>query len=61
MYANITFGYYFILGLEARGFLFGPIVSLALNIPFVPVRKCGKLPGPTIKVHGTKEYGEVST
>ena len=46
-------------GLDARGFLFGPILSLNLNLPFVPVRKSGKLPGPTVKVSSTKEYGKV--
>lgn len=48
----------FIVGLEARGFLFGPTLALALGAGFVPVRKPGKLPG---KVHETsfkKEYGE---
>ena len=31
-----------------------------LGVPFIPVRKTGKLPGPTIKVSSTKEYGKVS-
>lgn len=48
-----------ILGLEARGFLFGPIVALRLNAAFVPVRKKGKLPGKTIAVEYQKEYGAV--
>ena len=47
-------------GLDARGFLFGPLVSMSLNVPFIPVRKSGKLPGPTIKVSSTKEYGKAS-
>ncbi|XP_078365135.1 adenine phosphoribosyltransferase-like [Oculina patagonica] len=45
-----------IVGLDARGFLFGPLVSMSLNVPFLLVRKSGKLPGPTIKVSSTKEY-----
>jgi adenine phosphoribosyltransferase len=49
-----------LLGLEARGFLFGPIVALRLNAAFVPVRKKGKLPGKTINVEYQKEYGVVS-
>ena len=34
-----------IVGLDARGFLFGPIMALAIGKPFVPIRKAGKLPG----------------
>ncbi|XP_050509821.1 uncharacterized protein LOC126886799 [Diabrotica virgifera virgifera] len=49
-----------IVALDARGFLFGPILSLELNIPFVPVRKPGKLPGELITSTYTKEYGEDS-
>lgn len=47
-----------IAALDARGFLFGTPVALALNIPFVPVRKKGKLPGDTIGVSYALEYGE---
>lgn len=47
-----------IVGLDARGFLFGPIVAMNLDKAFIPVRKTGKLPGPTIKVSSTKEYGK---
>ncbi len=32
-------------GFEARGFIFGPPVALALGAAFVPLRKPGKLPG----------------
>jgi adenine/guanine phosphoribosyltransferase-like PRPP-binding protein len=32
-------------GFEARGFIFGPPIALALGVPFVPLRKPGKLPG----------------
>ena len=39
-----------IVGLDARGFLFGPIISLRLGLPFVPIRKKGKLPGETVAV-----------
>lgn len=35
-----------VLGLESRGFLLAPMIALALQKPFVPVRKRGKLPGP---------------
>lgn len=49
-----------IVGLEARGFLFGPVMSLALKKPFVPIRKKGKLPGDCIQVEYRLEYGSVS-
>lgn len=47
-----------VIGLEARGFLFGPSLALKLGAAFVPVRKAGKLPGDTVKVTYKKEYGE---
>ena len=57
---NSCFIFYVLhVGLDARGFLFGPLVSMNLNVPFLLVRKSGKLPGPTIKVSSTKEYGKV--
>ncbi|XP_067905982.1 adenine phosphoribosyltransferase isoform X2 [Heterodontus francisci] len=37
-----------IAGLDARGFLFGPVLAQRFGIGFVPVRKKGKLPGPTL-------------
>ena len=52
--------FFYFAGLDARGFLFGPLVSMNLQVPFIPVRKTGKLPGPTIQVASTKEYGKVS-
>lgn len=47
----------YIVGLESRGFLFGPALALALNAGFIPVRKPGKLPGPVHQVEFQKEYG----
>ncbi|KAF2261421.1 adenine phosphoribosyltransferase [Lojkania enalia] len=47
-----------IVGLEARGFLFGPSLALRLGAAFVPVRKKGKLPGPCETAGYQKEYGE---
>jgi adenine phosphoribosyltransferase len=47
-----------IIGLEARGFLFGPSLALRLGCGFVPLRKKGKLPGPTETAGFKKEYGE---
>ncbi|KAF7512546.1 adenine phosphoribosyltransferase [Endocarpon pusillum] len=46
-----------IAGLEARGFLFGPSLALRLGAGFVPIRKRGKLPGPTEIAAFEKEYG----
>ena len=34
-----------VVGFEARGFIFGPPLALALDCAFVPLRKPGKLPG----------------
>ncbi|ODV77120.1 adenine phosphoribosyltransferase [Suhomyces tanzawaensis NRRL Y-17324] len=47
----------YVVGLESRGFLFGPTLALALNAGFVPVRKPGKLPGDVHQVEFQKEYG----
>jgi adenine phosphoribosyltransferase len=45
-----------ILGMEARGFIFGPALAYRLNAGFVPVRKPGKLPAATAKVSYDLEY-----
>ena len=47
-----------IVGLEARGFLFGPSLALRLGASFVPARKKGKLPGQCITQGFDKEYGQ---
>ncbi len=46
-----------VLGMEARGFIFGPALAYRLNAGFVPVRKPGKLPAATAKVSYELEYG----
>ncbi|XP_041457230.1 adenine phosphoribosyltransferase-like [Lytechinus variegatus] len=46
-----------VVGLEARGFLFGPMLALRLGCGFAPIRKKGKLPGECIQVSYTLEYG----
>jgi adenine phosphoribosyltransferase len=46
-----------ILGMEARGFIFGPALAYRLSAGFVPVRKPGKLPAPTERVEYDLEYG----
>lgn len=46
-----------IAGMEARGFIFGAAVAVELGIGFIPVRKPGKLPVPTIGIDYALEYG----
>jgi adenine phosphoribosyltransferase len=46
-----------VVGIEARGFMFGPIVAYDLNAGFVPVRKPGKLPAKTVRQGYDLEYG----
>src|SRR6201981_3917322 len=46
-----------VLGIEARGFIFGPALAYRLNAGFVPVRKPGKLPAETVKCEYALEYG----
>ncbi|KAL6706968.1 adenine phosphoribosyltransferase [Coniothyrium glycines] len=46
-----------VVGLDARGFLFGPSLALRMGASFVPVRKKGKLPGPCETAEYQKEYG----
>lgn len=45
-----------VAGIESRGFLFGMLLAQALNVPFVPIRKSGKLPFKKIQQHYTLEY-----
>ncbi|XP_061601332.1 adenine phosphoribosyltransferase [Cololabis saira] len=47
-----------IVGLDARGFLFGPLLAQRLGVGFVLVRKKGKLPGATVSVSYDLEYGK---
>lgn len=49
-----------VVGLDARGFLLGPIIAMRLGAAFVPVRKAGKLPGECVSAAYEKEYGVVS-
>lgn len=46
-----------IVGIESRGFIFGYALAQELGIPFVPIRKSGKLPWKTIGVDYALEYG----
>lgn len=46
-----------VAGMEARGFIFGSLVAWELNLPFVPLRKPGKLPHDVESVAYDLEYG----
>ena len=46
-----------VLGIEARGFIFAPVLAYVLNAGFVPVRKPKKLPAPSERVEYALEYG----
>ena len=46
-----------IAGIESRGFLLGMSLADRLNVPFVALRKAGKLPGPTVSESYELEYG----
>ncbi len=49
-----------IVGIESRGFWFGLAIADKLNIPFIPIRKKGKLPGDTFSKTYTLEYGSAT-
>jgi len=49
-----------IVGIDARGFIFGSVLADRLGIGFVPVRKKGKLPYKTVSVEYMLEYGEAT-
>lgn len=43
--------------IDSRGFIFGAPVAAAMDIPFIPIRKSGKLPPPVVGVDYSLEYG----
>lgn len=49
-----------VVGLESRGFFFGMMLAERLDLPFVPIRKPGKLPYATIQQSYDLEYGSSS-
>jgi len=49
-----------ICGIESRGYFFGISLALKLNVPFLTVRKAGKLPPPVVSETYTLEYGTAS-
>ena len=54
------FGAEIVIGIDSRGFLYGNTIASRLNLPFVPVRKKGKLPSHTFEESYTLEYGEAT-
>ncbi|MEC9283003.1 MAG: adenine phosphoribosyltransferase [Bdellovibrionota bacterium] len=46
-----------ICGVESRGFIIGAALAFKMKLPFIPVRKKGKLPAETISVEYQLEYG----
>jgi adenine phosphoribosyltransferase len=49
-----------IVGLDSRGFIFGTALAYEMNLPFVMVRKAGKLPRKVEKIDYELEYGKTS-
>lgn len=49
-----------VCGIESRGFLYGVQIAHELNVPFVLIRKAGKLPPPTISLSYDLEYGSAT-
>lgn len=47
-----------VVGIDARGFVFGGVLAYQLNVGFIPVRKKGKLPYKTVSEEYTLEYGK---
>lgn len=46
-----------VVGIEARGFIFGTPIALELEVGFIPLRKLGKLPANTVSEEYALEYG----
>ena len=47
-----------VAGIESRGFVFGSVLAYELGLPFLSIRKAGKLPAETISQSYQLEYGE---
>ena len=50
-----------VAGLDARGFIFAPVLAYELGVGFIPIRKKGKLPYQTYAEDYTLEYGDITT
>lgn len=57
---DISFEVDAIVAIESRGFFFGTLLADRLNVPFIPIRKEGKLPGDCVKYKYDLEYGSAS-
>lgn len=57
-YANVNIEA--VAGIESRGFLLGTLVANKLQVPFVPIRKKGKLPYKTVQASYDLEYGSAT-
>ena len=49
-----------VAGIEARGFILGAMVAQQMGVPFVPIRKAGKLPFKSIREDYSLEYGKAA-
>ncbi len=49
-----------VAAVEARGFIFGTLIAQELDLPFIPIRKAGKLPSKKITEHYSLEYGDAA-
>jgi adenine phosphoribosyltransferase len=49
-----------VAAVEARGFIFGAMIAQGLNVPFIPVRKAGKLPFHKVTEQYELEYGKAT-
>ena len=49
-----------VVGIESRGFIFGMMLAQKFNVPFIPVRKHGKLPFKTVAYKYNLEYGSAT-
>ncbi len=49
-----------VAAVEARGFIFGALIAHELGVPFIPIRKAGKLPSQKIKEEYLLEYGKAT-
>ena len=48
----------YVAGIESRGYWFGIAIADKLGVPFIPIRKKGKLPGDKVEISYALEYGE---
>ena len=58
--AGLFSSFEYVAGIEARGFIYGSVLSSRMAAGFVPIRKPGKLPASTISVEYDLEYGKDS-